>query len=396
MMHTKLVLRLRELWTIILMFLSWLVAKFILRSHELWLFCERGTDARDNGYWMFRYIKHQHPEINAKYIITNDSEDRHRLKKWKDDLVRTESFQHYLLMWQASYYLSTHNCGCFPHFIKEIPILCRLVKSMHPTSQVIWLQHGITIHDLPGFYYERIVIDKLICGAVPEYQFFLDTFHFPKEVACYTGFARFDGLHDIQVNDKQILLMPTWRIWLNQENFLQSAFWKNYSALLTNASLHRLLQEHGMTLVFYPHYEMQPYLHEFEKLNLPACIKLANKKEYDVQQLLKESALLITDYSSVFFDFAYMHKPVIFFQFDYDEFHQKHYQKGYFDFKHCFADWTDDIPSLLDVMQNYMEKGCKLSTDKSAIIDQYFPLYDTHNCERIYQVVDSTRRKNNV
>lgn len=38
--------------------------------------------------------------------------------------------------------------------------------------------------------------------------------------------------------------------------------------------------------------------------------------KYDVQQLLKESLLLITDYSSVFFDMMYMNKPVIFYQFD--------------------------------------------------------------------------------
>lgn len=383
----KLSLRLQELRAICLMILSWLVSRIVRRERELWLFCERGTDARDNGYWMFRYVRLHHPEITAKYVITADSEDRNKLEPWKDDLVRAESFRHYLLMWQARNFLSTHNCGCFPYYIKEIPMLSKIVKKLHRNSQIIWLQHGITKHDMPEYHYERIVVDKLICGAYPEYQFFLDTFHFPKEVACYTGFARFDGLHDVQVNHKQILLMPTWRIWLNQDNFLQSDFWKNYATLLKNRALQRLLQENGMTLIFYPHYEMQPYLKEFEGLDLPACIKLADKKKYDVQQLLKESALLITDYSSVFFDFAYMHKPVVFFQFDYDEFHQKHYQKGYFDFKHCFADWTSDIPSLLKVMTNHIENGCELPKEKRAIIDPYFPLYDTHNCERIYQVV---------
>lgn len=378
------------------MALSWLLTRVRTKEQGLWLFCERGTDARDNGYWMFRYIKQQHPEINARYIITNDSEDRHKLAEWEADLVRTESFRHYLLMWQAQKYLSTHNCGCFPYFIREIPLLSRLVKKLHPNSQVVWLQHGITKHDMPEYHYERIVVDKLICGAYPEYQFFQDTFHFPKEVACYTGFARFDGLHDAQVDKKQILLMPTWRIWLNPGNFLQSAFWKNYSALLTNPELHQLLRENGMRLVFYPHYEMQPYLHEFEQLNLPACIRLADKKTYDVQRLLKESVLLITDYSSVFFDFAYMHKTVVFFQFDYDEFHQKHYQEGYFDFKHSFAEWSCDIATLLYIIQNQIKQGCELSEEKRAIIDQYFPLYDTHNSERIYQAVVQTGEKDNV
>ena len=383
----KIKLRILELKTMVFMAFSWLVSKLGNTEKSLWLFCERGDEARDNALWMFRYVKENHPEVNAKYIITNDSENRGKLEKWEKDLIGTNSFRHYVLMWQAAYCLSTHNCGCFPHFIKKIPLLSRIVKKGNKCMRIIWLQHGVISQDMPAFHYERIVVDKLISGAYPEYEFLLKAFHFPKNVVCYTGLARFDGLHDYKVKAGQILLMPTWRIWLHQDNFMESSFWKTYSSLLTNSDLHRLLQENGQTLVFYPHYEMQPYLGEFEKLNLPACIQLADKTKYDVQTLLKESALLVTDYSSVFFDFAYMYKPIIFFQFDYDEFHQKHYQKGYFDFKHCFAEWTGDIPSLLSKIKETVERYHTLSGEKKAMIDEYFPLHDMHNSERIYQEI---------
>lgn len=386
-MVEKLVLRLRELYAIGCMLLSWLVAKLCRPQQAIWLFSERGTDARDNGFWLFRYVKENHPEINAKFIISYDSEDRAKLSEWEACIVKTDSLRHYILMWRASYCLSTHNCGCFPYYIKKIPILSRLVRRGNKGMRIVWLQHGVTKHDMPAFHYERLIVDKVICGAYPEYEFVLKTFHIPKEVACYTGLARFDGLHDAKVNPRQILLMPTWRIWLHQDNFFESDFWKTYSSLLMSPHLHRLLQESGHTLVFYPHYEMQPYLRAFEKLNLPSCIRLADKAKYDVQTLLKESALLITDYSSVFFDFAYMYKPIIFFQFDYDEFHQKHYQRGYFDFKHCFADWTDDITSLLLQVKASMDRHYQLSEEQRTMIDVYFPLHDSHNCDRIYQEV---------
>lgn len=376
-----------ELNTMVFMVLSWLVSKLVKPEKSLWLFSERGDEARDNAFWMFRYVKENHPEVNAKYIITNDSENRGKLKKWEKNLIETNSFRHYVLMWQAEYCLSTHNCGCFPYFIKKIPILSRIVRRGNKSLRIIWLRHGVTKHDMPAYHYEKLIVDKVICGAYPEYKYMLETFHLPKTVACYTGLARFDGLHGQKVNPAQILLMPTWRIWLHPNNFLDSDFWKNYSSLLTNKELHRLLQENEQTLLFYPHYEMQPYLAEFAKLNLPACIQLANKKKYDVQTLLKESALLITDYSSVFFDFAYMHKPTIFFQFDDEEFHQKHYQRGYFDFKHCFAEWTGDISSLLSKIKESIERRHTLSEDKKAMIDEYFPLHDSHNCERIFQEV---------
>lgn len=380
-------LRVLELKAMMLMVLSWVVAKLTKPENSLWLFSERGDEARDNAFWMFRYVKENHPEVNAKYIISADSENRDKLKKWERDLIETDSFLHYVLMWQAEYCLSTHNCGCFPYFIKKIPILSRIVRRGNKGMRIVWLQHGVTKHDMPAYHYEKLIVDKVISGAYPEYEFLQETFHFPKDVVCYTGLARFDGLHAPKVNPNQILLMPTWRIWLHQDNFLESNFWKTYSSLLASSDLHRLLQESGQTLVFYPHYEMQPYLDEFKKLNLPACIQLADKAKYDVQTLLKESALLITDYSSVFFDFAYMYKPIIFFQFDFEEFHQKHYQKGYFDFKHCFADWTGDIPSLLSNIKEAVERQYTLSEGKKAMIDKYFPLHDCHNCERIFQEV---------
>lgn len=383
----KFKLRILELKTMVFMVLSWLVSKLMKSEKSLWLFCERGDEARDNAFWMFRYVKENHPEVNAKYIITNDSENRGKLKKWEKDLIETNSFQHYVLMWQAAYCLSTHNCGCFPRYIKKIPLLSRVVRRLNKGAHIIWLRHGVTKHDMPAYHYEKLVVDKVICGAYPEYVYMLEAFHFPKTVVCYTGLARFDGLYNQKVNPCQILLMPTWRIWLHQDNFLESDFWKAYSSLLTNKDLHHLLQENKQTLVFYPHYEMQPYLPEFAKLDLPDCIQLADKKKYDVQTLLKESALLITDYSSVFFDFAYMYKPIIFFQFDDEEFHQKHYQRGYFDFKHCFADWTDSIQGLLSKMATSIECHHVLSEEKKAMIDEYFPLHDMHNCERIFQEV---------
>ena len=56
-------------------------------------------------------------------------------------------------------------------------------------------------------------------------------------------------------------------------------------------------------------------------------------KNYDVQDLLKRSKILITDYSSVFYDFAYMKKEVIYYQFDYNDFFKKHYEIGNFNFE---------------------------------------------------------------
>ena len=48
-----------------------------------------------------------------------------------------------------------------------------------------------------------------------------------------------------------------------------------------------------------------------------------NKSEMTVYSLLRAADALITDYSSVVFDYALLEKPMIFFAYDLDEFKQK-------------------------------------------------------------------------
>src|SRR5690606_2333303 len=117
------------------------------------------------------------------------------------------------------------------------------------------------------------------------------------EVAA-TGLARFDNL--VQVNPpKDILLMPTWRDWINtDEQFLKSEYFLAYSNLIQNEKLLQLLEECNVNINFYPHYRAQDYF-QSEIENMHERIKFIPLGSQTVQQLLIDHALLITDYSSV-------------------------------------------------------------------------------------------------
>jgi hypothetical protein len=47
------------------------IGLLLFRLKEIYIVCERGTDARDNGYHLFKYIVENHPEKNVYYIIRN-------------------------------------------------------------------------------------------------------------------------------------------------------------------------------------------------------------------------------------------------------------------------------------------------------------------------------------
>jgi CDP-glycerol glycerophosphotransferase (TagB/SpsB family) len=109
---------------------------------------------------------------------------------------------------------------------------------------------------------------------------------------------------------------------------------------------------------------------------------------YDIQELLKSAALLITDYSSVHFDFAYMKKPVIYYQFDQKEFFQKQYQKSFFDAeKNGFGPVVYDTDGVVRALTDAYREGFQMEQKYYDRMRSFYQIYDAKNCERVYQTI---------
>lgn len=355
---------------------------------ELWFFRERGVDACDSAYWMFCYVKEQHPEIDAYYAITKDSPDRKRLEQWGDFIIDQNSFRHYVYMWRATHMLSTHICGGYPNVVRGLKWLYYLVTWLSP-KKTIWLQHGVILNDV-GVHASRYNnVDMIVCSTKSEYAYLTQQCGFANNVVKLTGLARWDQLLDCEVKRNQILFMPTWRRWLNADNFAESEYFRAIADFLLMPQLHTFLDANSMTLIFYPHHEVQKHIHHFKALSLPACIVIADKMEYDVQQLLKESALMITDYSSVSMDFAYMKKPIIYFLFDEEHFREEHYASGEFDYHDAYGSTATNSTELLTALIHTHKTGIIMEDKFANKVLATFPFMDTQNCHRIFEAVKS-------
>lgn len=383
----KLMLRVNQLFAVFLFFASWVLSWFYKNEKDLWLVAERETEARDNGYWMFKYIVEEHPEINVRYIIKKDSPDYKKLLPWKDLIVEASSYQHYMLMWKVKYCVGTHYHTYFPYRISRIQLLVDILKRINKQCKIIWLQHGVIKDDFPVLHKNKKNFDIFICGAKSEYDFVKSTFEYPDDIVKYTGLARFDLLHDVQVKKRQILVMPTWRLWLNETNFDESNYYLEFSRLLKNKRLHLLLEKYNLKIIFYPHFKCQKFISYFKNLNIPRNIVIADCVHYDVQQLLKTSALLITDYSSVFWDFAYMNKPHIYYQFDEDEFRKRHYSRGYYDYHNGLGEWTADLDDLISKIEKLAINDMNIYDKYKSQVNFHFPLRDQLNRERIFNEI---------
>lgn len=358
------------------------------KNKKLILICESENEARDNGYWLFKYICHNHPEQRVCYAIKFSSPDYDKVREL-GECVNYGSFKHWLYYLSANINASSQKGGKPNAALFYVLEVLGILKNKR-----VFLQHGITISDAKWLYYSNTKLKGFICGAKPEYNAISKNFGYPSDNVKYLGFSRFDQLHNLTVNKKQILLMPSWREWLvtktdayyefnESYDFRESEYFKCWNAFLSNIELLEFLEEKKLSLVFYPHRNLQRYLHFFE--NKSANIIFASWKEFDIQTLLKESAFLITDYSSVFMDFAYMKKPMLFYQFDYTKFRKGQYQEGYFSYandgfgKVCYSE-SEIVPYLKDsYARNFTLEQSYLSR-----IEMFFPLNDTKNSERIY------------
>lgn len=354
----------------------------LLKKKFLWVLSERGDEARDNGYCFFEYLRTAHPEIPAYYVISEKSKDYHKMQKYQEFLIEKDSFNHFRMICKATHLISTHISGYMPY--SDVLSWADKTFNLLRRKKRIFLQHGITKDYIPRLCGNRIKVDLFCCGARLEYDYILAKYKHPKNVVKYTGLCRYDRLNDFHTK-KQILIMPTWRNYINCDTFEASDYFLHYKGLLTDEHFHSLLEEFGYEAVFYPHYEFQNKIEMFRKLNLPDNIKIAGF-DYDVQTLLKESAMMITDYSSVYFDMAYMHKPVVMYQFDWEIFREKHYQKGYLNETDLgYVVYTKN--ELLDCVKTVLETKCKMASQYIVYAHKFFELHDIHNCERVYKAI---------
>lgn len=171
------------------------------------------------------------------------------------------------------------------------------------------------------------------------------------------------------------------------ESFTQSEYFKAWQGLLTSDELRKILENSGYRAVFMPHTKIAASL---EYWHIPEWITVVKPEEVRIQRLLAGCELLITDYSSVAFDIAFLNKPVIYYQFDEDSFwEQQVFRKGYFDYRaKGFGDVCVEEKELLEKLKKHMLSGCRNTQKYTDIINRTFKYHDAGNCRRIVEAVD--------
>ena len=104
------------------------------------------------------------------------------------------------------------------------------------------------------------------------------------------------------------------------------------------------------------------------------------------------SSLLITDYSSVAWDFYYLKKPVLFFQFDYETYETL--QGSYMNMEQdLFGERTTNIQELIEMISQYIETDFSLKNEFKYMWKNSFKYVDNHNSKRTYEAIKANANK---
>jgi CDP-glycerol glycerophosphotransferase (TagB/SpsB family) len=347
---------------------SWYRRRGLTRGYEkAWIFIDRPMFADDNAEHLFRYVKNQHPEINSFYALNKDSKDWVRLEHEGFNLIPIGDPEWKAALLEAQVVLSSHmslaSTNPLPFYFNR-----------YASRKFVFLRHGIGISNRHTWLNRRNV-DLMVVSTPWEYEELVkkDTFKFTEIDVKATGLARYDELfiaaetHQKVLNT--VLIMPTWRKEfvrfigikkgarsIDADAFKNSKFFLEWGNFLNSPKLEQLAQDHGIRFRLLLHPNLVLLL---DYLHIPEHFELHETTGDTFQEAILKSKLLITDYTSVAFDMAYINRPTLYLQFDKDDFLQIEKDKvRNLDYKYeGFGPVADNSNELISNLSEYLING---------------------------------------
>lgn len=361
----------------------------VLKLRKIWIVYEKFCKtAQDNGYYFFKFCMEQlepKQKRNIYYVIDKKEADYAKLKQYGKHVIQFMSVKHMLYCLAMNICISSDSTAHLYTWRSKPSFIRHKIKR----SKELFLQHGVTalkrVDKLFGKKGSSPMTYFVTCSQ--REQFIVEeNFNYTSARAPITGFARWDVLEDKSTDDdKFILLMPTWRSWLEEvsnEMFVESDYYKNYYSVITDERLNAELERNNIRLVLYLHPKFASYVDEF-KSKLSKNISCMSFGEVPLNDIMMKCSMLITDYSSVCWDVLYQNKAVLYYQFDYEQYDLVH--GSYIDFKtELPGERFTEKEELINGICDYINSGLKIKDEHAKMADEFFAYRDNKNSRRIY------------
>ena len=346
--------------------------------------------AQDNGYYFFKHCMDENEEayLHKKiyYIISKDSPDHYKVDPYKKNVINFMSIRHMIYTQAADLIVSSDSRYHTYAMQCRHSIFNRYLRK----KKFVFLQHGvIALKRVDAFYSKgmRGGCDLFVVSTNQEKQTIVDNFGYEPDEVINTGLPRWDVLEDTSNGNREILIMPTWRSWLDSvpdKDFEESDYFRHYMALLNSSHFSQLLEKYDLQVNFYLHAKFQEYSDNFKAVS--DRIHLISFGEVAVNEMLMRCRMLITDYSSVCWDVLYQDKPTLFYQFDLDKYNEAH--GSYIDMKtELFGDRAETEEQLMELLKETVLNDFRLKPEYELKRHEYLQFKDNqhsrHICEEI-------------
>ena len=220
--------------------------------------------------------------------------------------------------------------------------------------QYIFIQHGqifIPARSIESGYLYPQKFDKFIVSSQNETDI-LKQYGWQENQLIKCGLPRWDLLNqkiNTSTTAKKILIMMTWRKH-SVINFDDSLYKQNLLNLINNEELHKYLKQNNIELYFAPHHALlgnRGINFEINNQNIGIVNSLK------ISDYIKTCDLLLTDFSSVSFDFMFQNKPVIYYVLDKDDENINPTEKKGIDY---FLNRKSIMPNIFDNEKDVIEK----------------------------------------
>jgi len=368
------------------------ISRLIPKDENLWIFGSWfGEKYSDNTKYLFEYVNKYHPEIKAIWLTKN---------KETLNLVRSKGYKAYLSYSIKGYLYSAKAKYSF------ITTSFSDINTFIPTTIIVNLWHGIPLKKIgyddnynTNFHSGSMLkfIKKKVFPFIKEFQDFDYIIASSKEDAKNMSSAFKKNLNNILIvglprNDvffyaksernsviKKIIYMPTHR--KDSENY------KIFKLLeASNDIIFDFLKKNNMDFYLKLHFYSTEFCNLESKYPNIKIIKDC-EIEQDIYTIINQFDILITDYSSIYFDFLLADKPIIFAPFDYEEYITKD-RELYYNYNEVTPgpkcrNWDE----VLDWIVKFKENPKLFKEEREKIKKMFHKYQDGKNCERVFNEI---------
>ena len=385
------------------------------KKKNLWVFsafCKKGY--MDNSRYLYEWVTERHPEIEA-YWVTMDDEVYRNLREKGKPVLKMRTWMCIKKLCRAEIAFTDHfvmsdydNFSGFNDRIKVVQLWhgvgLKAIGHLENTD-VNGVMFSEDILPLPGDGFRTRLLKKLkyfrhayfrekferyfmlVCPGEERALQIADPWHIPRERCFFSGHPRNRYLHMIKPDPSgpvKILYAPTYRWNAQKEQEMIQNLIDSF------AVIERCMEEINGQFVI----RLHPHTWRNYSAQIQAALadypRIVYDLEKDIYTTLGTYSVMISDYSSIAYDFVLLDRPIIFYCPDLEAFMKNEDVLNYDYMEYSPGPKTKTWTETTEQVRAYVRDPKKDSPWRIKVRDEFYRMdvNDENNSERIVQEVE--------